>query len=1554
MKGRFWKKTLSVCLALLMIAALIPSQLIASVGATSGVSYLSRSWDGSQVVTETKTVDCQDYYFGITDLNGWYYVNGYYEVSQRLNVTGTANIVILDGSTLLAKDGIHVPEGTTLNVYNTPGGENGTLECVADTNYLAAIGGNEDEACGTVNIYSGKVIAKADVDGAGIGGGDDGFGGHINIYGGTVNATGGSTNSDGGAGIGGGGSEWGGFITIYGGKVTAQGGANAAGIGGGDEGMSGDIVIFGGTVKATGGSVNSDGGAGIGGGNEKGVNNIVIYGGSVTAHGGCDAAGIGGGDAGDGGNITIVGNTTVNATGGKYGAGIGGGQGKGGGTIKINGAAVTVTAQGGNYGAGIGGGENGTGFTIELTNANVTATGGDNAAGIGGGDGGYADSIKITGGIINATGGSANLDGGAGIGGGNEKQGGIITITNSDVTAKGGADGAGIGGGDGGDGGTITITDGKVEATGGANGSGIGGGDHGTGGIIKINSGTVIANGGEDAAGIGGGENADGGVITINDGEVTATGGQDGAGIGGGGDGAASGGNGGVITINGGTVNATGGQFHKEVEGRHYNDGAAGIGGGYLGNGGIIKITDGEVTALGGFQAAGIGGGDGGSSGNITITGGKVRAKTLAYYVSWEHRTGAAAGIGDGMNAGGDPERIITISGGDIFAETTGLTREKFHGGAGIGSGYGGGGSENMKIIITGGKIEANGAPRAAGIGGGEGKYVGEISISGDADIIARGNSLAAAIGGGYEAKSGKITISGGKIEAIGGTSGAGIGSGSACTENNNAVDITINGGNIIADGGGRFIDLYTTNTYGSSIGAGGCLLDTSNNGDSVKDKSYFAGNIYLNGGTITAIQTIGTTRAEALDGAEGKVYFNGATVQIETNENYPSVMATTIIFKDEDGIRQKVSYADSGSGPYTVVPKDDRIPTLQAVEKKYVKVSLCEHDDRVYTDNGDNHTESCPHCKYIATQAHEYDNPIWSWAENQSSATATFTCEKCGHTEIVDSPVTWVIDGDGMATYTATARIDGKSYTDSVKDYADELGVRLSGHSISLDGDIGVNFYMELSDAVADSDTAYMHFTIPKNGEPDTQDIMVSDARQVESGDKTYYVFKCQVAAKEMTSVIKAQIIDGEKQGTVFTYSVKEYADYLIEHAEVKDEWAIAVPLVKAMLNYGAYTQIYFDKNPGKLANVGLTEEEKALGDVSIDVADYVVSGLPAGVTFGGATLSLKSETTLSLYFKSDSTLAFSCDGYKVETVKNGEYQVARIRGIKAAHIGDMLTLKVNGNDAVTYSPLNYIKKALNGGTDDVKLQNAVKALYLYWNAVESYFDNVNLNTLAGDAVVKDGTTIFGKLSGNHKISIADGATVRIRNADITSLANSTDVQYAGITLLGDATIILEGTNTVRGGYNQYPGIFVPEGKTLTIDGTGSLNASSNGYACGIGGGYEKASGNIIINGGNITATGGRSAAGIGGAYHAICGDITINGGNITAYGGSFAAGIGGGYGRSCGNITINDTVTQVTAIRGEGASRSIGAGLSGSGGTVTIGGVTGAVSESPYTYRP
>ena len=113
------------------------------------------------------------------------------------------------------------------------------------------------------------------------------------------------------------------------GTLTASGGENAAGIGGGDQGSGGTVTIHGGNVTATGGLV----AAGIGGGYHGSGGTITIHGGTVKAIGGEEAAGIGGGGwSGSGGTITINGGG-VNATGGDGGAGIGGGDGGSGGTF---------------------------------------------------------------------------------------------------------------------------------------------------------------------------------------------------------------------------------------------------------------------------------------------------------------------------------------------------------------------------------------------------------------------------------------------------------------------------------------------------------------------------------------------------------------------------------------------------------------------------------------------------------------------------------------------------------------------------------------------------------------------------------------------------------------------------------------------------------------------------------------------------------------------------------------------------------------------------------------------------------------------------------------------------------------------------------------------------------------------------------------------------------------------------------------------------------------------------------------------------------------------
>ena len=218
---------------------------------------------------------------------------------------------------------------------------------------------------------------------------------------------------------------------------------------------------------------------------------------------------------------------------------------------------------------------------------------------------------------------------------------------------------------------------------------------------------------------------------------------------------------------------------------------------------------------------------------------------------------------------------------------------------------------------------------------------------------------------------------------------------------------------------------------------------------------------------------------------------------------------------------------------------------------------------------------------------------------------------------------------------------------------------------------------------------------------------------------------------------------------------------------------------------------------------------------------------------------------------------------------------------------------------------------------------------------------ETINLASLTTAYVAQNGEILTGELDvANYpvKISIAEGAIVTLDGVTING-TNSDSYQWAGITCLDNAIIILKDgtTNTVKGFYEDYLGIHVPSGSTLTIQGTGSLDASSNGAGAGIGGGWSISCGNIVIQGGTITATGDYEGAGIGGGGEEgiSCGNIEIQGGTITATGGYEGAGIGGGSKGICGNITINGgTVTATGGYDGAG----IGSGYDGSCGDITI----------------
>ena len=186
-----------------------------------------------------------------TMTSGWYVVTGNVTNNNRINCSGSVNLILADGAKLTSIYGIGVTSGNNLTIWGQSG-DTGELEVTNDgpgsaITLYSGIGGHGgyDDATrhsGTIIINGGVIKAHATC-GAGIGGSQAGNG-YVTINGGTVNAWG----TSGGAGIGGG--EIGGYgnVTINGGTVKAWSGEYASNIGGSG---NADITINGGTVDCS-------------------------------------------------------------------------------------------------------------------------------------------------------------------------------------------------------------------------------------------------------------------------------------------------------------------------------------------------------------------------------------------------------------------------------------------------------------------------------------------------------------------------------------------------------------------------------------------------------------------------------------------------------------------------------------------------------------------------------------------------------------------------------------------------------------------------------------------------------------------------------------------------------------------------------------------------------------------------------------------------------------------------------------------------------------------------------------------------------------------------------------------------------------------------------------------------------------------------------------------------------------------------------------------------------------------------------------------------------
>ena len=327
-------------------------------------------------------------------------------------------------------------------------------------------------------------------------------------------------------------------------------------------------------------------------------------------------------------------------------------------------------------------------------------------------------------------------------------------------------------------------------------------------------------------------------------------------------------------------------------------------------------------------------------------------------------------------------------------------------------------------------------------------------------------------------------------------------------------------------------------------------------------------------------------------------------------------------------------------------------------------------------------------------------------------------------------------VNGDAIITDSFSCTIEVVEPIVSVGETFTTYYLTLQGNTVDgQGGDIGINLKMKLTDELLDDTDAYVNVEYNNT----TSQVPLSELNYDSASDT--YILSTPIKAAHMTKPVTVAVYNGKgEHGASLTYSIKGYCDMILEH--YADYYPTLVPMIHAMLNYGAAAQTYFEVDTDMLANSGLSQED-GWGQIesvtSIDnVAPTVFNGKYEDVGFTNHTISLilNAETVIEHYVtlnKSENieNYEFKVDGKPISPVQYGDRYRLIIDRILASKLHNGYTLSVKRiSDGsvyeVTYSAMNYVEAAYGIYKDYPQyssLCNLLKSIYLYNNAARTYF---------------------------------------------------------------------------------------------------------------------------------------------------------------------------------------------------------------------------------------
>ena len=899
-----------------------------------------------------------------------------------------------------------------------------------------------------------------------------------------------------------------------------------------------------------------------------------------------------------------------------------------------------------------------------------------------------------------------------------------------------------------------------------------------------------------------------------------------------------------------------------------------------------------------------------------------------------------------------------------------------------------------FNLVINGpGSLKAmvNGGPSAgstAAIGAGKNQVFGNITINGGT-ITAEGcQNRGAGIGGAtFSECTSTITINGGNVTATGGKDSAGIGSGgSRCGA------ITINGGTVSATGGDGASGIGNSSTASGTCSAvkinSGitCVTATAGTGGtpiaSATTPSVAKGLSDTTSGLVRTIKWSGSLSALSMNGTSGMEVI--ATDGMTINGTLSSKACKITIAPDAHVTLNNAKINTNGT--FSDNTKFAGITCLGNATIELLKNSVNE----INTFNADYPGIYVPHnCKLTITGKGKLV------ANSQNAAgIGGGTGLPCGTISIQGGDVLGFnasglaagIGGgegsrcDGVEIFAGITKVEAYSSDSSAAVQAQPVGAGKDGTCYRVH--IGEGVVEQDADTFATGHPFRRTFTSPYVDLSDlTDEIELKDGDIVTGTLST----NLKVTVKSGATIVLSNARIGGEFGTVQTANypgiickgnvkiLLEGDNYVTGYNDYPAIWVVPGSTLTIDVRYGG------DDWMGRLFATG-GSVSAAIGAVGGQGATYwseYASRNCGTIQIDGGTVYAYgggSAAGIGAGGWGGNGAQVRCGGVTINGGTVYAYGGSNAAGIGAGHgagitpsqsgcgtitIGPGITKVVATKGSGTYTQTLPIGKSQTSSDVTVNIDSGLRSKVV--DGVQTIVpdpdvDLSSLESFGDPVVVRDEATVSGTLGANRQVVIADGATVTL--SDMT-MDNS---RSKGLACLGDATIILEGENFIRANVNGYAGLFVPEGHTLTIKGSGSLEVYGGGGegAAGIGAGLSddsSAAGDIVIEGGVIKAVGGFASAGIGASQTVSCGTIAILDGSVTAIGGEYANGIGAGWDTHCAGVTIENGIDYLSATcNGDDVNDCVPIGTlpDDASGVTVYGGLVEESSETPDPNDP